>query len=226
MTSPSDHHSISAALQSAATAAANVAPATTPSEAPSRPSGIPSWLNPFKQIQFKMARIDTAHDAWAQISDQHQRNPLFREILKLDGEASFNTWFNIATLHFWMLSKRLRMEGDVGRAFNQELFNVMWLEIEFRLAQAGVYRMEKTLGEIMSMHYGQTLAYDEGLAKGDAILASALYRNLFNGDATPPDATTMVKLLDWIYMELNRLQACTREDMINGKITFVPIVMA
>lgn len=37
-------------------------------------------------------------------------------------------------------------------------------------------KYDKKLHELLSAHYGLVLAYDEGFERGDALLASALWR--------------------------------------------------
>jgi hypothetical protein len=76
-----------------------------------------------------------------------------------------------------MFNARLRSEGKEGREMTQEIFEHLWLDIELKLADAGVkHNLSKIVDELLTSFYGQTLAYDEGLCKGNPTLASALWR--------------------------------------------------
>lgn len=89
----------------------------------------------------------------------------------------FKTWFAMTILHTWMLNTRYKAEGVAGVDAKQELFNHLWTDVELKLTTLGVkHSIGKVLEDLLDSFYGQSLAYDEGLAKGDAILAGALWK--------------------------------------------------
>jgi cytochrome b pre-mRNA-processing protein 3 len=83
------------------------------------------------------------------------------------------------------------------------------------------------------VYYGNTLAYDEGLARGDAILASALwrcvikdhptetnfYRNLFSSNENV-DAQALTKMVRYIRHQLTVLDDLPDDDVLDAKWQF------
>lgn len=59
---------------------------------------------------------------------------------------------------------------------------------------------------------GLLLAYDEGLIKGDAVLASAIWRNLFKGDPET-DPRFLVAIVGWMRSSLAELEG-TSDEMV------------
>ncbi|KAI8832553.1 ubiquinol-cytochrome C chaperone-domain-containing protein [Chytridium lagenaria] len=132
-------------------------------------------LQPFSYIRSKMDRIDNARDAYESCSKQFsEENHL---LSKYPLKDEFPLWFSVTVLHMWMLNARLRTEGRDGAELKQEIFNILWLDVEIRLNKAGIKtKLGAIVSELMSSYYGQSLAYDEGLSQGDAIFAAALWR--------------------------------------------------
>ncbi|KAJ3094839.1 hypothetical protein HDU97_007532 [Phlyctochytrium planicorne] len=162
-------------------------------------------LKPFQYIQSKMDRIDHAREAYEACAKQFaEENSLMK---KYNLKNEFPTWFNSTVLHMWMVNARLRTEGREGKEFKQEMFNVLWLDVEMRLHNAGVkMKLGKIVGDLMSSYYGQTLAYDEGLAHGDAVLASALWRNLYmSKQVSAADLASLVSYTREQILHLDRI---------------------
>ncbi|GAA5825557.1 hypothetical protein JCM11251_000283 [Rhodosporidiobolus azoricus] len=97
---------------------------------------------------------------------------------------SFQTWFSLTTLHVWLLSVRLRsLPAPLGRTYIQELINHMFIDLELRIR--GPYNVSQSrlvkgyMKDVLEQYHGAIAAYDEGLVRGDAVLAAALWRNLF-----------------------------------------------
>jgi cytochrome b pre-mRNA-processing protein 3 len=89
----------------------------------------------------------------------------------------FRTWFAMTILHVWLVNTRFKAEGLPGKDAKQELFNHIWIDVDIRLNKAGVKaRVGKIMEDLVDSYYGQSLAYAEGLVKGDAVLASAIWR--------------------------------------------------
>ncbi|GAA6027527.1 hypothetical protein JCM8097_007906 [Rhodosporidiobolus ruineniae] len=97
---------------------------------------------------------------------------------------SFQTWFSLTTLHVWLLTVRLRSLPDpIGRTYQQELINHMFIDLELRMR--GPYAVSQSrlikgyMRDLLEQYHGAIAAYDEGLVRGDAVLAAALWRNVF-----------------------------------------------
>jgi len=96
--------------------------------------------------------------------------------------------FECVSLHVWMCLVRLRMEGDEGRKMSQELFDNFWDDMVNEIRHKGVKELSvnKHLVELQERFFGAALAYDEALTSlegSDRLLAAALWRNLYSGEA-------------------------------------------
>lgn len=97
---------------------------------------------------------------------------------------SFQTWFSLTTLHVWLLSVRFRsLPPPLGRTYVQELINHMFIDVELRIR--GPYAVTQGrlikgyMNDMLEQYHGACAAYDEGLVRGDAVLAAAVWRNVF-----------------------------------------------
>lgn len=97
---------------------------------------------------------------------------------------SFQTWFSITTLHIWLLSVRFRsLPAPLGRTYTQELINHFFIDVELRIR--GPYAVTQSklikgyMRDMLEQYRGSVSAYDEGLVAGDAVLAAAIWRNVF-----------------------------------------------
>ncbi|GAA5870655.1 hypothetical protein JCM3774_001717 [Rhodotorula dairenensis] len=110
--------------------------------------------------------------------------PFFYEECSLP--PSFQTWFSLTTLHVWLLTVRFRaLPAPMGRTYIQELINHMFIDVELRMR--GPYAVTQGrlikgyMKDLLEQYHGACAAYDEGLIRGDAVLAAAVWRNLFGG---------------------------------------------
>ncbi|KAJ3080216.1 hypothetical protein BCR33DRAFT_679467 [Rhizoclosmatium globosum] len=160
--------------------------------------------NPFGSIKLKMNKIDHARYAYESCSLQFYENNQFME--KFNLPDNLQSWFNVTVLHVWMYSAQLKTLGPEGKEMCQELFATLLLDIEIRLSKAGVRtNLDRITSDLISTYYGQILAYDEGLALGgDAILASALWRNVFQA-ADDVSAQDLKKMVEYVRIQLQHL---------------------
>ena len=63
------------------------------------------------------------------------------------------------------------------------------------------------------------MSYDEGLAKGDAMLAAAIWRNLM-GAREDADFEKLAQIVGYMRKELQRLDNATDDQVANGQWTF------
>ena len=63
------------------------------------------------------------------------------------------------------------------------------------------------------------LSYDEGLMKGDAMLAAAVWRNLL-GAKDDVDFEKLAQIVGYMRKELKRLDNATDDEVANGTWTF------
>jgi cytochrome b pre-mRNA-processing protein 3 len=99
---------------------------------------------------------------------------------------TFNTWVVVSFLHMWILKVRIRqLPRRMSEHWNELLTNHFFWEAEKTMDF--VHKMDATqrkkyLDQYFQIWTGMILAYDEGLIKGDAVLAAAVWRMLFDAD--------------------------------------------
>merc|ERR1711865_578486 len=137
----------------------------------------------------------------------------------LDVNDTFLARFECVSLHVWMCLVRLRMEGDEGRLMSQELFDNFWDDMVNEIRHKGIKELSvnKHLVELQERFFGAALAYDEALtsAEGsDKLLAAALWRNLYSGDAQSAQHITYA--VKYTRSQLDSLCKLPTETFIRG----------
>ncbi|KAI0527802.1 hypothetical protein F5B22DRAFT_582404 [Xylaria bambusicola] len=97
---------------------------------------------------------------------------------------TFSTWSQVTMLHMYLVFARLRnLNRDAAKSWQAQLVDHFFFDAEERMdlshgissrALRGRY-----LKDLFTQWRGIVAAYDEGVAKGDAVLASAVWRNVF-----------------------------------------------
>ncbi|KAB8349474.1 hypothetical protein FH972_023501 [Carpinus fangiana] len=100
---------------------------------------------------------------------------------------TFNTWAQITFLHMYLLTVRMRyFSAEDAQRWQQQLHDAFFLEAEHRMnifhgISSRAIR-NRYLKELYNQWRGVLGAYDEGLIKGDAVLGTAVWRNIFKAD--------------------------------------------
>jgi cytochrome b pre-mRNA-processing protein 3 len=120
-------------------------------------------------------------------------------------------------LHLYLINARVRcFERDTYRNWQQQLVDHFFFECEKKMhLDHGIVSSairQRYLKDIFVQWRGLLLAYDEGLIKGDAILASAVWRNLFKG-SPDVDPRSLVAIVGWLRGGLAQLEALKDEDV-------------
>jgi cytochrome b pre-mRNA-processing protein 3 len=114
-------------------------------------------------------------------------------------KPTFSTWSQVTFLHMYLLTVRLRAlpYRESVTTYSRHLIDHFSHEAEHRM---DVYHdlgsrtiRNKYLKDLFIQWRGIIAAYDEGLAKGDAVLGAAVWRNLWKGNQTGPDGEE----IDW-----------------------------
>ncbi|CAK7894655.1 protein Cbp3p, mitochondrial [[Candida] anglica] len=139
---------------------------------------------------------------------------------------SFSQWFQITTLHYWILTVRMRaMPFKYGKNYQQKLVDRFFKDMELRMAEElGINSnriIEGYLKEYHSQLLGCVLSYDEGLQTDDITLAAALWRNVFNGDPNA-DMRHIEALLGHVRQQLYVLNKMSDRQFGFGDFEFVP----
>ena len=113
------------------------------------------------------------------------REPAF--YTRLGVSDTVNGRFDMLILHLWLVLRRLQsVEG--GDGLSQALFDRFCADMDDNLREMGVgdLTVPKRMQAFGEAFYGRSAAYDLAFEAGEAELARALSRNVFNGEA--PDS--------------------------------------
>ncbi|KIW00679.1 uncharacterized protein PV09_07863 [Verruconis gallopava] len=130
---------------------------------------------------------------------------------------TFNNWAQLVMLHMYVLTTRLRcLPAPVAKTWSQNLTDHFFLAAETRMDTLHGITMRgirsKYLKDLFLQWRGALVSYDEGLVKGDAMLASAIWRNLFGG-REDVDPVRLAMVTAWLRREVRRVSA--EVDMID-----------
>lgn len=130
--------------------------------------------------------------------------------------------FEMIALHIFLVLHRLKQEGERGADLAQDLFDLMFQDMDRNLRELGtgdlaVGKRIKTLAQGL---YGRIAAYEQGLAPGTSAeqLEQALARNVFaSGEASSP---VLKGLAAYLRSEADALAAQPFRELSAGRITF------
>ncbi|KAG9550030.1 hypothetical protein KCU71_g15063, partial [Aureobasidium melanogenum] len=137
---------------------------------------------------------------------------------------TFNTWAQITFLHMYLVTVRLRMfPQQHAHHWHQNLLDHYFYAAEDRMAAlhniAARSVRNKYLKDLFVQWRGVLAAYDEGLVKGDAVLATAVWRNVFGGDENV-DTAAVANVVSYMRKNLRDLDRVHDSDIASGDISF------
>ena len=136
-------------------------------------------------------------------------------------ERSFRGEHSALVLHVWLVLRRLREEGESGKALAQVLYDTFQDDVEHRVHAEGVrVRVNKWLNELEQGFYGSALAYDNALTGGAGGLAKVLHRNVFHGEGDAETLGRAKKLERYVRRELGCLAATNGKAVREGRVRF------
>jgi len=149
----------------------------------------------------------------------HANSPGFKE---LSLPAGFHSWVKLVFLHLWMLEWRFRYVNDLrdGNRILSSVIEYFWEDLENGIADSLNTRNPMIIvrysKRYLSMWYAAALSYDVGYIKGDASLADALWRNLYdkNPDVSIAEIHQMVK---YIRTEIFRIIAIPNNIILSAE---------
>ncbi|KAK5118399.1 hypothetical protein LTR62_002913 [Meristemomyces frigidus] len=139
-------------------------------------------------------------------------------------EATFNTWAQVVMLHMYLLTVRLRQfPAEHAAIWHQNLLDHFFYAAEDRMAvwhgmsARGV--RNKYLKDLWLQWRGLLLSYDEGLIGGDAVMATAVWRNLYRG-GLETDVRDLGTVVAYMRRELARLGEMGDGEVSSGEVKF------
>lgn len=142
----------------------------------------------------------------------------------LELPVTFNAWAQVMYLHMYALTARLRkFPAAHVRVWEQNLLDHFFYAAEDRMAvwhgmsARGV--RNKYLKDLWVQWRGVLVSYDEGLIKGDAVLAGAVWRNVFSA-REDVDIADVAVVVSYLRKELARLDKLSDQDISSAQVKF------
>ncbi|KAH6654643.1 thiolase-like protein [Truncatella angustata] len=134
-----------------------------------------------------------------------------------DLQPTFSTWSQITMLHLYLMYARLRnLPADSARSWQKQLTDHFFFDAEERmdvvhgLTSRGL--RHRYLKDLFIQWRGVIAAYDEGVTKGDAVLAAAVWRNVYKGRADV-DARNLAAITAYMRACLKSLDATPDQSL-------------
>lgn len=136
---------------------------------------------------------------------------------------TFSTWSQVTMLHMYLLVVRLRcLDRDAYQTWQSQLVDHFFHEAEAKMEVAHELTSramrQRYLKDLFVQWRGLLLAYDEGLVRGDAVLASALWRNLFKG-REDVDVRVLAAVVSWMRLSLRNLDQMKDEAIVTNAVS-------
>lgn len=113
---------------------------------------------------------------------------------------------------------------DHASTWHQHLLDHFFFRAEDRMAtQHGMVSSSvraKYLKDLFQQWRGLLAGYDEGLVKGDAVFATAIWRNLFKGDPNA-DMQGVALVVGYMRGVLQGLERIDDDGIASGQVAFV-----
>jgi cytochrome b pre-mRNA-processing protein 3 len=129
----------------------------------------------------------------------------------------------------WILHARLRcLPEAIAKKIQEELKNHFFYAADERIAtkhkiNSGPVR-NKYLKDIFEQWRGVIFAYDEGVIRGDAVLAMAVWTSIFKAnDGVPVDKVAAV--IDYVRSVMQYLDKLSDEEVLRLKVDFPSLMM-
>lgn len=129
-------------------------------------------------------------------------------------------------LHLYITTTRLRqLSPSTCKTWSQHLTDHFFTHAEEKMEVLHTMTSRGTrakyLKDLFQQWRGVLISYDEGLVKGDAVLAAAVWRNLFGG-AEEVDAVKLAMVVGWLRREVVRV-AGEADGSVEAWVGFGPL---
>ncbi|KAK0099798.1 Protein cbp3, mitochondrial [Cadophora gregata] len=139
-------------------------------------------------------------------------------------KPTFSTWSQVTMLHMYLLSVRIRcFPLPSHNTWQQHLLDHFFHDAENRMT---IYHnmhasgtRSKYLKDLFIQWRGLLAAYDEGLVKGDAVLAAAVWRNIFKANEEV-DIRVLGQIVSYMRRVLKGLDSLPDEKISQATLEF------
>ncbi len=202
---------------------------------------VSSWKEKFGSFMSQLFKVDMDKSRSAGVSGGIYYSLCREQGLRFEGEPlsetasfyyeelglppTFSEWFQITILHEWMLFVRMRaLPEKIGIYFKSRLVDRHFMDMEARLNnEMGIKSgtiVNKYLKDFDTQLRGAILSYDEGFYKNDAVLAAAIWRNLFQGDPNV-NFEHLELMVRYVRQQLYLLSKLSDREFAFGKFQFI-----
>jgi len=181
-----------------------------------------SWIKRLRgRWRREGSRRDAAHRLYAAAVEQ-SRQPTFYAAWGVPDSREGR--LEMLNLHAMLLMRRLRSEGEEGRAVAQALFDLMFLDLDRHLREWGVGDLSigKHVKKLAQSFFGRAAALDPLLSSRDAAgIEDVLRRNVYTDAASPPPAA-IGRLAGYLLLQEAWLAGSEGPAIVGGLATFAP----
>jgi cytochrome b pre-mRNA-processing protein 3 len=137
---------------------------------------------------------------------------------------TFQSWSQVTILHMWILAARMRAL-DKGRVqiWQQHFIDHFFYDSEDKMVKRYDIKRAGERGgymkDLFHQYRGMTAAFDQGLVKGDAVLATAIWRNIFNA-TEDVDIEVLAMVTSYVRRALSKLGAVDDDVVLSGRVKF------
>ncbi len=132
--------------------------------------------------------------------------------------------FDMVALHVFLLLRRLKTDHDRTAALAQDLFDVLFADMDQNLREMGIGDMGigRRVKGLARGFYGRIASYDAalGAAADPRELPAALRRNLYR--KTEPGEDAVAAVADYVRREASVLATTDTETLMAGEVVFGP----
>lgn len=174
----------------------------------------------FNLFSKKPARSEAATALYAAIVAQ-ARNEVF--FLECGVPDTVDGRFDLVLLHAFLLFHRLKSDHEATKELGQEVFDLMFENLDQNLREMGVGDMGigRRIKGMAQAFYGRVQSYEDALEAGDGQrLEDALRRNLFR--KCDPSETSVKAVSAYVFECSKALGAIPAQQIAAGKIDFGP----
>jgi cytochrome b pre-mRNA-processing protein 3 len=183
----------------------------------------PRWFRRFWPGSADRARRQVADRLYRDLVKQARMPAFYRELGVPDTPEGR---FEMVGLHVALVVRRLRAAGAPGRALGQEVFDLMFADMDESLRHIGIGELSvgKHVKRLARSFYARLAALDEALATNPpAPLAQMLRTNVYHGGPAP-SPRQLEALVRYLLTAEATLRAQAAEHLLAGRLDWVPPV--
>ncbi|KAI1458304.1 ubiquinol-cytochrome C chaperone-domain-containing protein [Annulohypoxylon moriforme] len=151
----------------------------------------------------------------AEGEDLGEGNTMWHKEFKLP--PTFSTWSQVTMLHMYLIFARLRdLDREAARSWQRQFVDHYFFDAEEKMDLVhGITSRglrHRYLKDVFVQWRGIIAAYDEGVIKGDCVLAAAVWRNVFKA-REDVDLRALAAVVSWMRLCLKMLDQIPDEAL-------------